>query len=258
MRYLLLSDLHANLVALEAVLHHAEAQRWERVIFLGDAVGYYPDPEAVIERLRGLPLEAALLGNHDALLLRLGQGTAPQGRSLVTEVLARQRESLSGEALRFLTTLQPTAHGDGWEAVHGARSEPWRYLSSLSHAEGELPYLTRDLLFFGHTHVPAIYAFTELGGTPLSRSVPLRRPPITDPRTPGATYRLPPNARVFVNPGSVGQPRDGVPLASYMVFDDGARTLEHHRVAFDIPEVGRRVRAAGYPESLATRLERGR
>lgn len=142
----------------------------------------------------------------------------------------------------------------------GARSEPWDYLSSLLRAQFELNLMTRGLLFFGHTHVPAIYAFTEHpftkhpftkhSGRTLARSVPL-----TQLRT---VYHLPPNACLLVNPSSVGQPRDGVPLASYTLFDDEARTLEHHRVPFDIKRVQNRVRAAGYPESLAARLERGR
>lgn len=163
MRLLLLSDLHANLTALEAVLRHAERQGWERALFLGDAVGYYPDPEAVITRLRELPLEAALLGNHDALLLRTPQGTEAHEqheRNVVTDVLRRQRAELSEGALRFLKALQPAVTRAAWEAVHGARSEPWRYLSSLRHAERELPALNRDLLFFGHTHVPAVYALS--------------------------------------------------------------------------------------------------
>jgi predicted phosphodiesterase len=270
-RLLLLSDLHANLPALEAVLQHAERQGWERALFLGDAVGYYPDPEAVIGRLRELPLEATLLGNHDALLLHLhtSQGHTSQGpnacehnrernrerngeRNVVTDVLRRQRAELSKGALRFLTTLRPTVVRATWEAVHGARSEPWRYLSSLRHAERELSALSRDLLFFGHTHVPAVYAFTEYGTLALSRSVPVS----VRPDTP-VTYRLPPNARTLINPGSVGQPRDGVPFASYMIFDDETRSLTHYRVAFDLARVRRRVLEAGYPEALAARLERG-
>jgi len=248
MRYLLLSDIHANAVALEAVLRHAGAKGWEQVIFLGDAVGYYPQPEEVVKVLVSLPLTAALLGNHDAMLLDPGAGDAPRG--LVVDVLNRQRGGLSAGSRAFLAGLSRRACGDTWEAVHSTLLGSWDYVDSLERAREEPERMSRPLLFFGHTHIPILYLFTDSGGRQLSRSVPLTRE--------ASSYRLPPNARVLFNPGSVGQPRDGVPLASYAVFDSKARVLEHFRVPFDIRAVQELVRAAGYPPVLAARLERGR
>lgn len=248
MRYLLLSDIHANAVALSAVLRHAETKGWQRVIFLGDAVGYYPQPEEVVTALASLPLEAALLGNHDAILVESDSGEG--AHSLVAEVLAAQRRSLSATATAFLSGLSRYASGTGWEAVHSTLSGSWDYVDSLGRAQQEPGRMLRPLLFFGHTHVPIIYLFTDASGRRLSRSVPL---------TKDATlYRLPPNARILVNPGSVGQPRDGIPLASYAIFDDDARVIEHYRVPFDIRTVQRLVAEAGYPPVLAARLEKGR
>lgn len=247
MRYLLLSDVHANAVALAAVLRHAEGRRWQRAIFLGDAVGYYPQPEEVVRELQNLPLEAALLGNHDALLLEPNAHSS--ARSVVVEILERQRRELSREAHAFLETLTPRTAGPGWEAVHSTLAGTWEYVDSLERAQQEPPRMTRPLLFFGHTHVPMIYLFLVHEGRKLCRSVPL-----TKEKT---TFRLPPNVQVLFNPGSVGQPRDGLPLASYAVYDDEAGILEHYRVEFDIRAVQQLVVKADYPLPLAVRLGRG-
>ena len=255
MRYLLLSDVHANAVALAATLRHAEGRRWQQVIFLGDAVGYYPQPEEVVRELQNLPLEAALLGNHDALLLEPdGHGSAQSStrssaRSVVVEVIERQRRELSREARAFLETLTPRAAGPGWEAVHSTLAGNWEYVDSLERAQQEPARMTRPLLFFGHTHVPMIYLFLVHEGRKLCRSVPL-----TKEKT---LFRLPPNVQVLFNPGSVGQPRDGLPLAAYAVYDDEAGVLEHYRVEFDIRAVQQLVVKADYPLPLAVRLGRG-
>lgn len=247
MRYLLLSDVHANAVALTAVLRHAEGRRWERAIFLGDAVGYYPQPEEAVRALQALPLEASLLGNHDALLLEPSHGAS--ARSVVVEVIERHRRELSRETRTFLEALTPHASGEGWEAVHSTLSGSWEYIDSLERAQQEPARMTRPLLFFGHTHMPVIYQFLVHEGRKLCRSVPL-----TKERT---LFRLPPGVQVMFNPGSVGQPRDGLPLASYAVYDNEAGTLEHFRVEFDIRAVQQLVVKADYPLPLAVRLGRG-
>lgn len=248
MRYLLLSDIHANAVALGAVLEHAKGRVWDEVIFLGDAVGYYPQAEEVVGTLQTLPLSAALLGNHDAVLLE-GEASL-SSRAVVNEVLARQRRSLSQGAKAFLAQLTRDACQEGWEAVHSSLNGTWDYVDSLERAQQERPRLNRNLLFFGHTHLATLYLFTSHNGQQLSRTVPL-----TKAKT---LYRLPPNAQVMINPGAVGQPRDGVPLAAYGIFDDDARVLEHYRVPFDIRAVQAQVKEAGYPAELGARLERGR
>ena len=248
MRYLLLSDVHANATALAEVLRHAEAKSWQHVIFLGDAVGYYPQAEEAVATLQTLPLSAALLGNHDELLLEPTASSGWQG--VVQDVLDRQRAHLSRDAHSFLAQLTRRAVGETWEAVHSTLRGSWEYVDSLEQAQLEPPRMTRPLLFFGHTHVPIIYLFAEQGGKKLARSLPL----IKDQ----TRYRLPPNARVLFNPGSVGQPRDGIPLASYGIYDEDAQTLEHYRVAYDVASVQRLVSEANYPSSLAARLGRGR
>ncbi len=253
MRYLVLSDIHANYLALEAVLRHAEKQKWESVIFLGDAVGYYTQPEEVTTALRELKPEVALLGNHEAVLLELAEGRSSSmvgDEGIVAEVLERHLKELSAESLGFLGTLSYHVVKDGWEAAHGALRTPWEYLSSLPIAQSNLEHMQTNLCFVGHTHVPLVYACVSSSKGELWRTVTFRNE--------RNIYRIPPAARVFFNPGSVGQPRDGIPLASYAVFDDSLRVIELFRVPFDLVGMQRLVRQHNYNEALAARLAVGR
>ena len=252
MRYLVLSDVHANAPALEAVLRHADQRGYDRVLFLGDAVGYYPDAEAVVALLRSLDPQVAILGNHDAALLALadGHGGGHREEGIVTEVLSKQLPQLSDASLEFLRDLEQHVLADSWEAAHGALRSPWEYLATIQSAQANLDHLQRQLCFVGHTHVPKIFAVVDGPEGPLWRTVQFRERQ--------TTYRVPPRARLFVNPGSVGQPRDNIPMAAYVLFDDEARTLQLLRVEFDVAEVQRRVRSAGYPDVLAARLALGR
>lgn len=250
MRYLVLSDIHANAVALDAVLAHAQRRRWDRTIFLGDVVGYYTQPEAVTQRLLELAPDPAILGNHDAILLGLAADPSLEPQSLVEKIVARHLGELSAASLDFIRGFSLHAERDGWEAVHGALRKPYEYLSGLPQAQANLPFLKSPLCFVGHTHVPVAFVCVESPKGQLWRSVPFRREE--------NIYRLPPRVKVFFNPGSVGQPRDGLALASYAIFDEDQGTVEVYRVRFDIARVQREVRAQGYPEALAARLAGGR
>ena len=252
MRYLLLSDIHANLTAFEAVLRHARLKRWDRALFLGDAVGYYPQPVETLALLRELAPEVALVGNHEASLLERVTGHADtrlREDPLVSEVLERQLAVLGPEDLAYLRSFEPRAVREGWEAVHGSLNEPWAYLTNLPKVQEHAPLMQTSLCFVGHTHIPRAFASTPSLGGELWRTVAFPHE--------HAVYRLPPKARIVFNPGSVGQPRDGIPLASYAIFDEEARVLEHFRVPYDLLTVQRAVRAAGYPEALAQRLALG-
>jgi predicted phosphodiesterase len=252
MRYLLLSDIHGNDVALEAVLRDAGKRRWEKVLFLGDLVGYYTAPEKVARLLIDLDPLVCLLGNHDQLLLDMAAGRAvPTGEAeVVTEVVARHLEALSPESLGFVRSFTEAAMDGNWQAVHGALRHPWEYINSLQSAQANLPLMQRPLCFVGHTHVPRVFASVQSGSQQLWRMVPFH-----ERRT---VYRIPPRAKVLFNPGSVGQPRDGSPLASYAIYDDEQATVELLRVEFDVLAVQRSVREHDYPEMLAVRLAVGR
>ena len=251
-RYLLLSDIHGNDVALEAVLEDARRKRWDQVVFLGDAVGYYTRPEQVVRRLMELEPHVCLMGNHDQLLLDLANGKASSNMEsdVVTFVIGRHLEELSGESMEFIRSFKATTKAEKWQAVHGALLRRWDYISSSQTAQANFPLMERPICFVGHTHVPKVFATVGAGREELFRVVSF-----TGDR---ATYRIPPHAKLFFNPGSIGQPRDGLPLASYAIYDEESSTIELRRVEFDLLAVQRTVREAGYPEALATRLVKGR
>lgn len=252
MRYLLLSDIHGNDMALEAVLDDARRRRWDRVLFLGDLVGYYTRPEQAAQRLMGLEPDVCIMGNHDQLLLDLADGKTSSNteNEIVSFVIGRHLEELSSESLEFLRGFKPGAKAEKWQAVHGALIRRWDYISSLQSAQANFPLLERPLCFVGHTHVPKVFASVSAGRDDMWRVVSFDGE--------RSTYRIPPHAKLFFNPGSIGQPRDGSPLASYAIYDEDLATIELRRVEFDLLAVQRSVREAGYPEPLAARLARGR
>lgn len=252
MRTLILSDIHANLVAFEATLRHASQRRWDEVVFLGDVVGYYTEPERCVALLRDLSPKVNILGNHDAMLLsELGErsGSGFRSRNVVAEVVSRHAQVLSEESAAYISSFQNHALTDTWEATHGSLTERWAYLSGLPQAQKNQPKMQRELLLFGHTHVPVAYVRVAMNSREMWRTVPFRGE--------RSVYRVPPNAQVLFNPGSVGQPRDGVPKASYAILDDEARAFELFRVDFDIHKVQRQLRQADYDAALGTRLEQG-
>jgi predicted phosphodiesterase len=253
MRYLVLSDVHANAPALTAVLREARRRDYGEVMFLGDLVGYYPFAHEAVAVVAELAPPVRLLGNHDALLLALVDGTSSTSlgdASLVTQILARQLDTLSPDDIAFLRTLQPRADGEQWQAVHGAFRAPFEYLATLQVAQANLPHLQAPVGLVGHTHVPKAFVMVETQEGDLWRTVAFRGV--------HAQYRLPPSARALFNPGAVGQPRDGSPLAAYAIYDDERQTFDVHRVDYDLGSVEGRIREAGYPESLAARLASGR
>ena len=252
MRYLVLSDVHANATALEAVLAHANRNGWDEVAFLGDAVGYYTKPQRAVELLAELEPRVRIMGNHDALLLAMADGEQEGSREdgVVREVLARHLEDISDDGLAFLRTLQPHYDGGGWEAAHGAVRHRWEYLTSLQAAQANVGHMRERVCLVGHTHIPKVFASVEANGRELWRTVAFRGD--------RQLYRIPPRARAFLNPGSVGQPRDGIPDASYALFDAEAMTFEVVRVGYEVARVQRDVQEQGYPEALAVRLPAGR
>lgn len=252
MRYLLLSDIHGNSVALEAVMQDARRRRWDQILFLGDLVGYYTEPEKVTRLLMELAPQTRLMGNHDQLLLQLanGQEVRSSEGDLVVKVLKRHVEEVSAESLAFLAGFSKHAAGKTWQAVHGALQRPFEYIATLQNAQSNFPLLDRQVCFVGHTHIPKVFAWVQAGDQQLWRTVAFRGKL--------GSYRIPPRAKIFFNPGSVGQPRDGSPLASYAIYDDEQAAIDLHRVEFDLTAVQRSIRSEGYPESLATRLLAGK
>ncbi len=240
MRVLVFSDVHANLPALEAVL--ADAGAVDAYWFLGDLVGYGPDPKACIARLRGLQPLARVMGNHDAAVL--GQMPLRWFNEAAQKHLLWTQDRLDAEDLAFLATASQQQIIDDVTLVHGSPRAPiTEYLLGSEEAEAALRDLTTPWGFFGHTHKPILWQ--EEGG-----QVSLY------PAAPNKVLHLKP--RALLNPGSVGQPRDGDPRAAYAIYDPDHRLWTWHRVAYDIAAVQKRMQNFGLPERNILRLTVGR
>ncbi len=253
MRLLLLSDIHANQAALQAVLEHAQDKPVDQVVSLGDVLGYGPNPREVLATLRGLnPAYGTrfLLGNHDALALRLASGEAPD-EGLVSEVLRWQLTQLDPADLAWVATWQDGAEDSqlGIRYRHGSPTSLDTYTDSLTAARDAFQEWLGRIAFVGHTHLPSVYATLN---APVGEWVKHQS------FEQGGNYLAPPSARVILNPGSVGQPRDGNPQASYATFDTARNQMRVYRVPYDIARTQQDITQAGLPDVMGTRLSLGR
>jgi len=252
MRYLVFGDVHGNAPALSAVVADARRRGFDAAVFLGDLVGYYPYPREALDLVRSLDPIVALRGNHDALLLALAGGGDPAAageEALVVEVVERHLAELDEADRGFLDALTTDARQEGWAAAHGGFRNPFDYVMTVADAEQQLEHLPAPVGLVGHTHLPRAHVSVAHEGERLWRMI--------DFGAAQRSYRVPPRARAFLNPGSVGQPRDGNPFAAYALFDEETQRFEVNRVPYDVGSVIRRLRRAGYPERLAGRLLEG-
>lgn len=240
MRILLLSDIHANLVALKAVIK--DADRFDRVWCLGDVVGYGPEPNACIDRLRKFDL-ICLAGNHDwAVLDKLDlKEFKPDARRAAIWT----RNQLTPNSLDWLRALPeriPIQEGQ-FTLVHGSPRDPiWEYVLTPAVARTNFDYFETPICFFGHTHVPVLYRYHRAERMATAEPLPEGFPVVLGPE------------RVMINPGSVGQPRDGDPRAAYIMLDLETMTLTHHRVEYDIAATQAKMEQAKLPPRLIQRL----
>ena len=242
MRIALISDVHSNLVALEAVLADAEGRGVEAVWNLGDTVGYGPDPNGVVARLAEAGA-VSVLGNHDAAAT--GAIGTEWFNSLAAEAAEWTRAHLEPETAATLAELGEVVRDGEWSLAHGTLRRPlWEYLITKEAAEGHFERQDTPYSAVGHTHVPLL---VRRGAAGVAGETP----------EPGEAVALE-EGPLCVNPGSVGQPRDGDPRSSYALLDTGQGTVTHYRVAYDIGETQRRMEEAGLPRELAERLRFGR
>ena len=242
MRALLLSDIHANLEALDAVLNDASTHGgFDAIWCLGDTVGYGPDPGECIGRLRDFDL-LAVAGNHD--YAAVGKIDYNDFNGAAQESTIWTAEQLTGDEAEFLSALPLVAQMDRFTLVHGSLVDPLvEYLLDGYSANATLALLQTPLCLVGHSHLPFICR--ENDGAP--RFVDF---------TEGAVTRWG-EERWIINPGSVGQPRDRDPRPSYGILDSAAGTLERRRVEYDIGLTQAKMRRAGLPEYLVDRLSYG-
>lgn len=247
MRLLVLSDIHANIDALDAVLAAAPRSTWDRLIVLGDFVGYGAAPNGVLDRVRLLDPLAVIRGNHDKAACGIDDGSS--FNQIARYAAAWTGDALTPENRTYLRALPmgPVLVGDDLEICHGSPFDEDHYIFDSGDALQALEVTRRPLCLFGHTHLPVLFAKS-------TETLDLVVPEGNDPDT----VVLLPGVRYLVNPGSVGQPRDGDPRAGFATYDSDTRTLQLRRAAYPVDAAQRRIIAAGLPASLANRLAIGR
>ncbi|MFZ5853663.1 MAG: metallophosphoesterase family protein [Chloroflexota bacterium] len=239
MRIAVLSDIHSNLIALDAVL--ASIGTVDAVWQLGDIVGYGPQPDAVVERLVELGA-IGVRGNHDAAAV--GGSEIEYFNVDARRAIEWTRRVIRPETVAYLAALPERLVEDEITMVHGSPREPtWEYVTSVTIARASFAAFATRVCLHGHTHIPAV--FRDDRGT-----IELVTP------GHGTTLTLD-ERRVLVNPGSVGQPRDGDPRASCAVIDTDRSEVTWHRVAYDITAVQAAMRAVDLPPRLIARLDHG-
>ncbi|MFN0057539.1 MAG: metallophosphoesterase family protein [Planctomycetota bacterium] len=240
MRYAIISDIHGNREALDAVLDHISKLSCDQVFCLGDIVGYGAEPGYCVDKVRET-CEAVVAGNHDYAVL--GRINIEYFNPHARHATLWTRAKLSDDQTKFLEALPLKVVRDSCTLVHGSLDSPelFDYIQTSYDAFLTMEHLTNRVCFIGHSHVPIFFLLNEV-----------------------ITYSLEPNVnltnfrKAIVNVGSVGQPRDNNPMACFAVYDDSAVTVTLHRTAYDIERSAAKILEAGLPDFLAERLIVGR
>jgi len=247
MKLAVLTDLHANREAVQAVVDHAQSRGVDGFVFVGDYVGYGADPAWTVDLVReqvraGAP---AVMGNHDSAVV---QGASPTMRPDARRVVEWTRAQLDAAQLDFLASLPLTQERGELLFVHANAWYPagWDYLVGRAEAARSMAATRLRITFCGHMHEPRLYHLSSTGKTADFEPVP------------GEPIPLLASRRWLVVPGSVGQPRDGDPAACYAVYDEARTELTYWRVPYDVAGAGTKILAAGLPSALAARLVDGR
>jgi predicted phosphodiesterase len=247
MRYLVLTDIHANLEALDAVLADARSHGYDQTLVLGDLVGYGPDPNEVIARIKALRPVAMIRGNHDKVAAGLEQ---PEGFNAVARRAALWTlEALTADNRDWLAALPkgPVLVDDFVEICHGSPVDEDAYLFDELDAVRALKSSQRPLCLFGHTHYPVTFALVDG-----------RVDTIGGPHSLEGPLLLQEGTKYLMNPGAVGQPRDGDSRAAYAIADTSAKRVDLYRLDYPIETTQAKVTKAGLPDVLAQRLAVGR
>jgi predicted phosphodiesterase len=246
LRYLILSDMHANWDAFEAVLRRSRRKRIDAVLVLGDLVGYGGAPNQVVDAVRSLgPRLFTVRGNHDKVVAGIDNGANFNQTALTAAQWTTGR--LTPANLRYVRDLPkgPLEVEKDIAICHGSPLDEDTYVFSDVDAYEIFSGFPVPLTFFGHTHIPSLFSLEG------------RRLGVNALRGDGGTIKLHPEGRYLINPGSIGQPRDRDPRASYMTYDSRRRVVRWYRIPYPIDEAQRRIRKAGLPGSLADRLAFG-
>lgn len=246
MRYLILSDIHANWEALEAVMAHAE-DRYEQILCCGDLIGYGADPNIVVDWVRN-HCTAVVRGNHDKACT--GLDDLEWFNPVAREAALWTMQALTPENAGYARDLpRGPLEVNGFQLVHGSAADEDEYVLAASEAEMAFAYMEKRLEFFGHTHVQGGFVWNHGRVEILPRVAP---------RKDTLTMDLDPDCGYMINPGSVGQPRDGDPRAAYALYDDEIAKVTYRRISYDMAAAQKKIREAGLPAILAERLAVGR
>ncbi len=244
MRYGLIGDVHANLRAFQVALKKLETVGVDKIIFLGDLVGYGPDPGACIDLFAVQPKALPISGNHDRQVLG---DKDPNMRRTAARALEWTKSQLTPNQIQILQSFpQGRTVDDTFIVVHGSLVSRDAYILKMSEVETNRKCMVEEfdgfrVCFFGHTHVPMLIGTNKV---------------VMDLAETKA-FKLNPDDVYLINPGSVGQPRDKCPLSAFGVFDTEAWTMTFFREAYDVAGTRDAIKAAGLPEKFARRLELG-
>jgi predicted phosphodiesterase len=245
MKYLIISDVHSNLEALSAVMAQVKRKRFDRILVLGDLVGYGANPNQVVAMIRRFKQGVVIRGNHDKVASGIETGDNFNRAAMQSALWTRKK--LTSENRAYLTRLPqgPMKVDDKILIAHGTPVDEDAYIFSDYDAYEVFQEIDFDLCFFGHTHLPVIYAVSN------HRLYTFR------PNKERVKVELVSGFKYLINPGSVGQPRDKNPMASYAVYDSANSTITFKRVEYSIPKTQNKILRAGLPQSLASRLSIG-
>ncbi len=242
MRYAVISDIHSNLEALDAVLNYLGDNPVDRIVSCGDITGYGPDPAACIKKVWSLSNFKSVIGNHDAAVA--GKIDVSGFNIEAQAAIKMNAENLSDADKSRLASLKMSIKEDKLVFLHGSPRDPLHeYLYLLEKMKENIKYFRGDICFVGHTHQPLIYEY-----------VSDKKDNFFEVRKDVEVFNFEPGARYIVNAGSVGQPRDNNPAACVVFFDTKNLTLTFRRIPYDVEKTQEKMRQAGYPGKLAARL----
>lgn len=239
-KYAIFGDIHSNWEAFSVVLEDAQKHDVNAYVCLGDIVGYNANPAECLQKVRDLQ-SVVVRGNHDHYCSH--DECLDDFHPLAANVIDWTRRQLMPEQIHFLRDLKLHTRIDGFTVVHSTLDMPekWGYVFDTLEADANFNYQTTSVCFHGHTHVPVIF---EKSGRVV--------------RSFAQKFKISLGRKYFINVGSVGQPRDGDPRASYVIYDVDTKEMEFRRLAYDIAKAQEKIRKVGLPERLAKRLELGK
>lgn len=242
MKYAFFSDVHANLEALKAVILDFRTEKIDRIFFLGDAVGYGPNPNECIELIDKVS-KIKLMGNHDYAALGLME--TEYFNQYAAESMIWTRDSLERDKIEIMSDFELTAKVGDFLLVHSSPKEPqlWHYILDMNDVEDNFEYFKEKVCLVGHTHRPFIVSINEEGDCIISHKT---------------EEKIHKSHRYLINIGSVGQPRDGDSRSCYLIYDTKNHTVRYKRVSYNFDETQKRMSALGLPGYLIERLAVGR